>query len=69
MQGRKHLHRQGTGRLKHMDVTYLWKQDGVRSKILRVRRVNEKENVPDLGTTTLSKAVITKHSVTAGMSS
>ena len=33
---------------------------------MRVRRVNEKENVPDLGTKTLSKAVIAKHSVTEG---
>ena len=52
--------------MKHTDVAYLWVQDGFRSKILRVRRVNEKENVLDLGTKTLSKAVIAKHSVTEG---
>ena len=63
MQGRTRLHRQGTGRLKHMDVAYVWVQDGVGSKILRV---NEKENVPDLGTKALSKAVIMNHSVTQG---
>ena len=28
------LHRQGIGRLKHIDVAYLWKQDEVRSKRL-----------------------------------
>ena len=33
------LHRQGIGRLKHIDVAYMWMQDEVRSKKLRVRRV------------------------------
>ena len=42
------LHRQGTGRLKHIDVAHLWMQDEVRSKRLRVRRVKSEENVADL---------------------
>ena len=32
------LHRQGLGRLKHIDVAYLWVQDEVRSERLTVRR-------------------------------
>ena len=35
------FHRQGIGRLKHMDIAYLWMQDAVRSKRLRVRRVKK----------------------------
>ena len=35
-------------------------QDEVRSNRLRVRRV-KRDNVPDLGTKALSKAVISKH--------
>ena len=33
------LHRQGIGKLKHIDVAYLWIQDEVRSRRLQVRRV------------------------------
>ena len=48
------LHRQGTGKLKHRGVTYLWVQDENRSQRLRVRRVRSEENVADLGTKPLS---------------
>ena len=33
------LHRQGIGKLKHIDVAYLWVQDEIRSQRLRVHRV------------------------------
>ena len=39
------LHRQGMCRLKHIDVASLWMQDEVRSKRLRVRRVDSEANV------------------------
>ena len=41
------LHRHGIGRLKHIDVAYLWMQGETRSKRLRVRRVKSEENVAD----------------------
>ena len=41
-------------------------QDEVRSKRLRLRRDKSEENVADLGTEPLSKAVIAKHSLTLG---
>ena len=37
------LHRQGTGKLKHIDMAYLWVQDEIRSQRLRVRRVRRSE--------------------------
>ena len=43
-------------------------QDEVRSKRLRVRRDKSEENVADLGSEPLSKAVIAKHSLTLGYS-
>ena len=43
------LHRQGIRRLKHIDVAYLWVQDEIRYKMLRVRRVKSEENVEDRG--------------------
>ena len=60
------LHRQGIGKLKHIDVAYLWIQDEVRSRRLQVRRVKSEDNIADLGTKPLSKAVIAKHCLTLG---
>ena len=60
------LHRQGIGKLKHIDVAYLWVQDEIRSQRLRVHRTRSEENVADLGTKPLSKAVIAKNCFTLG---
>ena len=60
------LHRQGIGKLKHIDVAYLWIQDEVRSRRLQVRRVRSEDNIADLGTKPLSKAVIAKHCTAMG---
>ena len=60
------LHRQGIGKLKHIDVAYLWVQDEIRSQRLRVRRVRSEENVADLGTKPISKTVIAKHCLMLG---
>ena len=58
------LHRQGIGKLKHIDVAYLWVQDEIRSQRLQVRRIRSEGNVADLGTKPLSRAVIAKHFLT-----
>ena len=55
------LHRREIGKLKHIDVAYLWIQDEIRSDRLCVRRVRSGDNVADLGTKPLSNAVIAKH--------
>ena len=60
------LHRQGIGKLKHIDVAYLWIQDEVRSQRLKVRRVRSEDKIADLGTKPLSKATIAKHCLTMG---
>ena len=60
------LHRQGIRKLKHIDVAYLWIQDEIRSRRLQVRRVRSKDNIADLGTKPLSKAVIAKHCTAMG---
>ena len=60
------LHRQGIGRLKHIDVAYLWMQDEVRSNRLRVRKVKGEANAADLATKPLSKAVIAKYCLALG---
>ena len=43
------LHRQGIGKLKHIDVACLWMQDEIRPQRLRVRRDKSEENVADSG--------------------
>ena len=58
------LHR--IGKLKHIDVAYLWVQDEIRSRRLRVHTIRSEENVADLATKPLSKAVIAKHCLTLG---
>ena len=60
------LHRQGIGKLKHIDVEFLWIQDEVRSRRLQVRRVRSEDNIADLGMKPLSKAVNAKHCTTMG---
>ena len=55
------LHRQGIGKLKHIDVTHLWLQDEVKLNRLRVRRVKSKDNLADIWTKALSNNIITKH--------
>ena len=55
------FHRQELGRLKHIDVAYLWMQDEVRSRRLRVRRVQSEGYVANLVTKPLSKEAISKH--------
>ena len=60
------VHRQGIGKLKHIDVAYLWVQDKIRSQRLRVRRVRSEANVADLETKPLSKTVSAKHCLTLG---
>ena len=39
------LHRQGIGKLKHIDVAHSWVQDEIRSQRLRVHRIRSEENV------------------------
>ena len=60
------LHRQGIGKLKHIEVAYLWVQDEIRSQRMRVHRIRSEENVANLGAKPLSKAVIAKHCLAPG---
>ena len=66
-QATEHIfHRQGIGKLKHIDLAYLWVQEEIRSQRLRVCRARERRNVADLGTKPLSKTVTAKHCLTLG---
>ena len=60
------IHWQGIGILNGIDVAYLWMQDEIRSKRLRVLRVNSEDDVADLVTELLSKSEIGKHCFALG---
>jgi hypothetical protein len=45
--GRSVASRRGLGKLRHMEVKYLWVQDLVKDGRLEVRRVNGEDNIAD----------------------
>ena len=54
------LHKQGIGRMQHVDLAHLWSQHGVGSNRVVVRCVSSEQIVADLRTTALSRAVIAR---------
>ena len=56
--------RRGLGKLRHIEVGYLWLQDAVAEKRLRVYKRRGEDNTADLGAKHLSGEVIQKHLVT-----
>ena len=50
------LHRQGIGKLKHIDVAYLWVQDEIRSQRLRVHRISSEEKCRRFGNETTQQS-------------
>ena len=42
--------RTGVGKTRHMQVRWLWIQDAIREKVVRLRKVSGTENVADMGT-------------------
>ena len=42
--------RTGVGKTRHIQVRWLWIQDAIRDKVVRLKKVKSTENVADLGT-------------------
>ena len=55
------VHRQGLGKMRHVEVQYLWVQGEIAEKRLRVLKVPTKENIGDLMTKALNQEFIAKH--------
>ncbi len=53
--------RRGLGKLRHIEVGYLWLQDIVAKKKVLVHKVKGEDNPADLGTNHLSGEVIQRH--------
>ena len=63
------IHRAGLGKLRHLEVGYLWLQAAVANKRLQVRKVHGLENPADLFTKFLTAADMWKHLSCMQMSS
>ena len=55
------VHRRGLGKLRHIDVQYLWLQQRIRNKSLQVAKVRGTDNPADLMTKFVSRESILKH--------
>ena len=55
------VHREGLGRTRHIDVSYLWIQQEVKSKKLDIRKVNTHENPADILTKGVTWEVLRRH--------
>ena len=61
------IHREGLGKLRHLETGYLWLQAAVKNKRLQVRKVLGKENPAGLFTKYLGAAGMWKHLETLHM--
>ena len=61
------IHREGLGKLRHLETGYLWLQAAVKNKRLQVRNVLGTENPTDSFTKHLGAADIWKHLTTLHM--
>ena len=59
--------RQGLGKVRHMEVKYLWLQQLVATKHVRLVKVRGTEHPPDLGTKYLSRESLAKCLVMVGL--
>ena len=55
------VQRQGLGKLRHVEVQYLWVQGEVAEKRLKVFKVGTHDNITDLMTKALGQEVIARH--------
>jgi len=60
------LHRQGLGKMRHVEVGHLWIQQAVRTGRIILRKVLGTENIADLMTKYLDFGTIAKHLMKMG---
>ena len=49
-------HRSGVGRVRHLQIRYLWVQQALKDGLFKLARVDTKENASDVGTKPLGEA-------------
>ena len=55
------LGRQGLGKVRHLDLSYLWLQAAVRGKQVVLRKVQSGDNIADIGTKVLDRDTTQRH--------
>ena len=55
------VHRRGLGKTRHIEVQYLWVQDNVNRKTMKVEKIGTKENPADMLTKGLKRETIDEH--------
>ena len=53
--------RQGLGKIRHLDLSYLWLQAAVRGKQVVLRKVQSGDNMADIGTKVLDRDTIQRN--------
>ena len=61
------VRRAGLGKLRHLNVRYLWLQDQVKNEVLGLEKVAGADNPADLGTKHLNSDTMKKHLVRLGV--
>ena len=59
--------RAGLGKMKYLDVETLWLQEAVRNKEVELNKIAGEENMADLLTKHLSRAVLDRHVAAIGL--
>ena len=54
-------HRKGLGKMRHVEVQYLWVQDEVAEGRMKIHKVDTRNNPADLLTKALSREVMMRH--------
>ena len=55
------VHRKGLGKTRHIEVQYLWVQDNVNRKMMKVMKIGTKENPADMPTKGFKRITIDEH--------
>ena len=61
------VHRKGLGKIRHLDVQYLWMQDCIRQNQILVEKVKGQENMADILTKYVSSDLMAKHIKSMGI--
>ena len=61
------VHRRGLGKVRHIDVQYLWIQEGIHNKDFSIEKVAGHENCADLMTKYLDEATMMRHMQTLNL--
>ena len=60
-------HRAGVGKVRHLQIRYLWVQQSLKEQLFTLGRIDTKTNASDLGTKPLGEEEVKKHMCRLGL--